>query len=71
MGGCAARDALAPYCAGAPAGAGALVGLPALPKSTVGGREISASFCTVKFGFTEYLNIIAVRLVGNERSVTL
>jgi hypothetical protein len=46
-------------CAGADAGAGAIVGaVPAgsapaegLPKSTLGGRDIAASFSTEKFGF--------------------
>ena len=36
-----------------------------------GGVLIAASFSTVKFGFTLCLNSIAVRLVGNERTVVL
>ena len=40
-------------------------------KSTFGAVEISFSFSTVKFGFSLYPNAIAVRLVGNERTVTL
>ena len=61
----AAAPTRAPYCAVRPRGLERSDGAAALPKSTVGGRAISASFCTVKFGFTGYLNIIAVRLVGN------
>ena len=41
------------------------------PKSTVGGRAISLSFSTVNCGFSLWPNTIAVRLVGNERTVTL
>lgn len=41
------------------------------PKSTAGGLAISASFSTVKFGFTLNLKSIAVRFVGNERTVVL
>ena len=33
--------------------------------------RIAASFSTVKFGFTSWSNIFAVRLVGNERTVVL
>jgi hypothetical protein len=40
-------------------------------KSTFGAVEISFSFSTEKFGFSLYPNAIAVRLVGNERIVTL
>jgi len=50
------------YFAGAAAG-----GL----KSTFGAVEISFSFSTAKFAFCLYPNTIAVRLVGNERMVTL
>ena len=51
---------------------GALAPAPQpVPKSTVGGVAIAASFSTVKFGFTSKSNIIAVRLVGNERTVVL
>ena len=46
-------------------------GVGDLPKSTVGGTLIVFSLSTVKLGFTSILNIIAVRLVGNERTVTL
>ena len=42
-----------------------------VPKSTVGGLAIAASFSTAKFGLVWYLKIIAVRLLGNERMVTL
>jgi len=49
-------------------GAGAGAGLA---KSTVGGLLITTSFSTVKFGFTSILNSIAVRLVGNVRTVVL
>ncbi len=42
-----------------------------LPKSTFGGVLIAASFSTVKLGFTSILNSMAVRLVGNERTVEL
>src|SRR4030088_2639171 len=51
--------------------AGAGVAGAGLPKSTVGGTEIAFSLSTVKFGFTSILNSMAVRLVGNERTVTL
>src|SRR3981081_4846107 len=40
-------------------------------KSTFGAVEISFSFSTEKFGFSLYPNAIAVRLVGNERTLTL
>ncbi len=40
-------------------------------KSTFGAVEISFSFSTEKFAFSLYPNAIAVRLVGNERMVTL
>ena len=43
----------------------------AAPKSTAGGFAISASFSTVKFGFTLNLKSIAVRFEGNERTVVL
>src|SRR3977135_274108 len=58
----AAIDLLSNYFAGAVGG-----GL----KSTFGAVEISFSFSTEKFGFSLYPNAIAVRLVGNERTVTL
>ena len=48
-----------------------LAGGGAALKSTVGGREIAASFSTAKFGFTSCENIFAVRFVGNERTVEL
>src|SRR5262249_32883517 len=51
-----------------PVGAGAGAGLL---KSTVGGALIAFSFSTEKLGFTSILNSIAVRLVGNDRTVTL
>jgi hypothetical protein len=38
--------------AGGTSGAGVVAGAAGELKSTVGGREISASFSTVKFGFT-------------------
>ena len=41
------------------------------PKSTLGALEISRSFSTVNCGFSLCPNIIAVKLVGNERTVTL
>src|SRR3989304_3050583 len=41
------------------------------PKSTLGGLETSFSFSTVKLGFDLYPNIIAVRLEGKGRTVTL
>jgi hypothetical protein len=40
-------------------------------KSTFGAVEISFSFSTVKLGFSLYPNAMAVRLIGNERIVTL
>jgi hypothetical protein len=42
-----------------------------LLKSTLGGALIVLSFSTVKFGLTFILNSIAVRLVGNCRTVVL
>ena len=39
--------------------------------STLGGRAIDVSSSTVKFGLVWWPNIFAVRLVGNERTVTL
>ena len=42
-----------------------------VPKSTLGGVAIAFSSSTVKFGFVLWPNAIAVRLVGNERTVTL
>src|SRR5207249_10872773 len=50
--------------AGAGAGAGLL-------KSTVRGTLIPFSFSTEKLGLTSILNSIAVRLVGNVRTVVL
>ncbi len=41
------------------------------PKSTAGGRAMSRSFSTEKFCFGSWPNTFAVRLVGNERTVTL
>ena len=46
-------------------------GAGGLPKSTRGGALTAPSSATVKFGFTFILNIIAVRLVGNCRTVVL
>ena len=54
--------AVLPYFAGAGAGA---------PKSTAGGLEIARSFSTVNCGFSSCPKIIAVRFVGNERTMTL
>ena len=54
--------------AGCVAGAGAAAGLL---KSTFGGALTAASFSTVKLGLTSILNTIAVRLVGNWRTVVL
>src|SRR5689334_338197 len=54
--------------AGAAAGAGSGAGLL---KSTVGGTLMAFSFSTEKLGLTFILNSIAVRLVGNERTVVL
>src|SRR5207302_4415320 len=45
--------------------------LPWVPNSTRGGFAISCSFSTVKFGLGLKPNIMAVRLLGNERTVTL
>src|SRR5207302_511405 len=45
--------------------------LPWVPKSTRGGFAISCSFSTVKFDLGLKPNIMAVRLLGNERTVTL
>src|SRR6266513_1122241 len=45
--------------------------LPLAPKSTRGGFAISCSFSTVKFGLGLKPKTIAVRLLGNERTVTL
>ena len=60
----AQRDAQPHHGAGV-AGAGVEL------KSTVGGREMAASFSTEKFGLTSWSNIFAVRLVGNDRTVEL
>jgi hypothetical protein len=57
-----AANLVSSYFAGA-AGAGL--------KSTLGAVEIAFSLSTVKLGFSVYPNAIAVRLVGNERIVTL
>ena len=43
----------------------------ARPKSTVGGRLTAPSSATVKLGRTGMWNSIAVRFVGNERTVVL
>src|ERR1700733_2371460 len=54
------------------AGAGAVpLGGVLVPKSTVGAVAICDSFSTVKFGFKDRSKSFAVRLVGNERTVTL
>ncbi len=42
-----------------------------MPKSTLGGTEMAFSFSTVKVGLVLKPNIIAVRLDGKERTVTL
>jgi hypothetical protein len=54
-------DPVTSYFAGAGAGL----------KSTFGAVEISFSLATVKFAFSLYPNASAVRLLGNERIVTL
>src|SRR5215207_7957515 len=57
--------------AGGVAGGGTVGAAGFLSKSTLGGVLTAASFSTVKFGFTSILNSMAVRLVGNDRTVEL
>ena len=67
------------FGAGAGAGCGAGAGTAGaagadagdLPKSTFGGALTAPSSATVKFGLTLILKIIAVRFVGNWRTVVL
>ena len=57
--------------AGCPGGGVRGVAGVLVSKLTVGAVEICCSLATVKFGFTWKPNILAVRLTGKERTVTL
>src|SRR3954471_24173929 len=63
-------DAPGETAGGVAPGAGA-TGAAGFPKSTFGGVLTALSSATAKFGFTLILKIIAVKFVGNWRTVVL